>query len=97
MQRTKLYVLLVIALCTVGGIAFFGGKATDLERINRVPAEEHAAAHNYKEILATLETERLKLASRYQRASSTERTALITEARTLLARSIYDHLFPKSA
>ena len=99
MRRTKLYVWLVIASCTVGSIAFFAGKATDLEPVNRgrLPTEEHAAAprsYNYKQILARLESERLRLASRYQRASSAERTALITEARTILTRSIYDHLFP---
>ncbi len=98
MQPTKLHILLVIGLCTVGGIAFFAGKATDLKR--RLPTEEHAAGHNnitpnsYKELLATLETDRLRLASRYQHASTAEQRALIAEARTVLTRSIYDQLFP---
>ena len=94
MRRTKLYVLLVIALCTAGGIAFFAGP-TDLERVNRGHATDATPdSYNYKEMLAKLETERLRLASRYQRASPTERTALINEARTILTRSIYDQLFP---
>ena len=95
MQRTKLYVSLVIGLCAVGGIAFYAGKAT-----NRATRMEHAAAHSditpdsYKELLATLEADRLRLASRYQHASSAERIALIAEARRVLTRSIYDQLFP---
>jgi hypothetical protein len=49
--------------------------------------------HPYKEALARLEVERLRLASRFIRASSAERSALIGEARTVLTRAIYDDLF----
>lgn len=88
----------------MAGIAiFFGGNAY-LNETNeaKLPTTQPASiqratettTHNYKDTLAKLEAERLRLASRFQTASSVERPAVIAEARTLLTRSIYDDVFP---
>jgi len=51
--------------------------------------------HTYNEIVATLAADKLKLASRYQEAPSTEqRNVVIAEARIVLTRTIYSDLFP---
>jgi preprotein translocase subunit Sss1 len=102
MRWTKLYVLLALTVCAVGGIVFFvAGNAAYRERINssteRRPATERTttpSVHNYKHVLARLEAERLRLSSRFQTASPTDRTAVIAEARTLITKSIYEDLFP---
>ena len=104
MLRTTVHVLLAITFCAVGGIAFFLAGKTSTQRRNsgqlsadRQTSIQHTpnpSSHNYKESLATLEAERLSLASRFQAASSAERPGLIVEARTLLTRSIDDVLFP---
>lgn len=98
--RTKYYVLLFLILCAAGGIAFFVGNAAyrarsttwDLPIPQQLPVER--SPHHYKDVLATLEAEKLRLSSRFQAASPAGRTALIAEARTILTRSIYDDLFP---
>ena len=99
MRRT---VLLAMTVCAAGGIAvFFAANAAYRDRINRSterrPSPERTttpSVHNYKEVLTRLEAERLRLASRFQTASSTDRTTIIAEARTLITKSIYDDLFP---
>lgn len=118
MRSTRLFVLLGMALCTVGSIAYFrASNVAYLERINRekLPTEPRASNHgttsssttpstatpstttpttrNYKDALAKLEAERLRLASRFQHASPAERTAVIAEARTTITHSIYEDLF----
>jgi len=99
MRRT--YMLLILTVCAIGCIAFFAVNAAYRDRIHKAaepqPSSERTttpSVHNYKEVLARLEAERLRLASRFQTASPTERTAIIAEARTLLTRSIYEDLFP---
>ena len=104
MLRTRLYSLLGIALCIVGGIAFlFAVNASYRERdVGKLPLERQPAVdptvtrntRNYKDALAQLEAQRLSLASRFQTASPPERTAVINEARAVLTQSIYDELFP---
>ena len=101
MPRTTTYILLGLSLCIAGGGAFyFIGKTN----YSQPSTKEQAWAlphptpneHDYKDILAQLEAERLRLASRYQQASSADqRAALITEARALVTKSIYANLFPK--
>jgi hypothetical protein len=94
--------LLLITLCTLGGTAFLVARnAAHLERISEgklptasVHRDTTASSQNYKEIPAKLESKRLSLASRYQQASSAERTGVLAEARTAITQSIYDDLFP---
>ncbi|HKR21063.1 MAG TPA: hypothetical protein VJS17_00660 [Pyrinomonadaceae bacterium] len=93
-MRLTRYMLWGIALCTATAIVFFlASKSAYVEPTNS-PSENHSTTPNYKQSLATLESRRLSLASRYQHASATERAAVIAEARTLITRSIYDDLFP---
>jgi hypothetical protein len=52
-------------------------------------------AHNYKEVIANLEAERVALASRYQQAaSSAQKADVMAQARTFVTRSIYTEIFP---
>lgn len=52
-------------------------------------------AHNYKDVIAKLEAERVALASRYQQAvSSAEQADVMAQARTVVTRSIYTEIFP---
>jgi hypothetical protein len=52
-------------------------------------------AHNYKEVIAKLEGERVALASRYQQAvSSAQKADVMAQARTFVTRSIYTEIFP---
>lgn len=52
-------------------------------------------AHNYKDVLAKLEVERVALAARYrQAASSVQRADVMAQARTVVTRSIYAEIFP---
>lgn len=100
MLRTRLYLLLGVTLCAVGAFAlFFATNAAYRERTTKkvITEPERTAvpnAHDYKEALRRLETERLRLASRFRSASSTERNAVISEARTILSQSIYAELIP---
>ena len=100
LARTKYYALVFLILCAAGGVAFFVGNAAYRARSKTwdhpIPQQlpSQRSPHNYKDVLATLEAERLRLGSRFQAASTAERTALITEARTILTRSIYNDLFP---
>lgn len=104
MPPNRTYIPLGLSICVVGGIAFyFIGKTNYLNR-SQPSIEQHAQAlpnptpneHDYTDILAKLETERLGLASRYQQASSAvQRAALIAEARAVVTKSIYADLFPK--
>lgn len=90
-MRLTRYILSGAALCLIA--FFFVSKPAYVEPPN--PREtDQPFTPNYNESLARLETERLSLASRYQRASSTERAAIIREARAVITRSIYDDLFP---
>ena len=92
-------------MCVAGGVALlFAGNAADRENVNagKVPVEQHASiqraptrtADEYKASVAKLEAERRGLASRYESAGPSERSTVITEARTLLSRAIYNDLFP---
>ena len=99
MLRTRLYFFIVATMCIAGGLAFFfSGNTAYLDRTEPLASHkalvQPATPANYKDLLAKLETERRTLASRYESASSADRTALIAEARALLTRSIYDDLFP---
>lgn len=100
MRRIRFYALLLVVLGSVAGIVFFCSAqiqstktATNNTPISKTPITTTPTTHNYKDALAKLETERLRLASRFQHASSTEQTALIAEARTIVTQSIYDDLF----
>lgn len=94
MRRTALYVLTGVTLCAVGGIALLFAIKPPIER---EPSLERAVTQktlNYEDTLARLQAQRLSLATRFQTASPSQRTALITEARTLITESIYNDLFP---
>ena len=96
MRLARPYTLPVITLFTAIGIAFFfASKAAYVEPPNsETRRTEEPSTPNYKQSLASLEAERLRLASRYQQASAVERAAVIAEARTAITKSIYDDLFP---
>ena len=102
MRRTRLYTLLLITSFALGVGAFLVARnAAHVERISKskppaasVHRDTTSSSHNYKELLARLEAKRLSLASRYQQASPTDRTAVIADARTVITQSIYDDLFP---
>jgi hypothetical protein len=52
-------------------------------------------AHDYEEVVAKLEVERVALASLYQRAASTAQQAdVIAQARAVVTRSVYTEIFP---
>src|SRR5690349_9170462 len=68
--------------------------ATNTARSITTPSTTTPATRNYKDTLAKLEAARLRLASRFQHASPTEKTAVLAEARTIITRSIYEDLFP---
>ena len=94
MRRTRLYALSGVTLCAVGGIALLFAIKRPIER---QPSFERTATPNtfdYKETITRLEAQRLRLVTRFQTASSSQRTALITEARTLITQSVYYDLFP---
>ena len=97
--------LAVMTLLTVGAIAyFFAGGAAIREQRNSVKPPSPAPALteptttsntlNYKDTLAKLEAERLRLAARYQQASPPERPAVLDEARAVVTQSVYGDLFP---
>ena len=105
MLRTRLYLLLGVTLFTVGGVVFFvavnGAYRKRIEAATppngRQSSSERTTTpsiHNYKEVLARVEADRLRLASRFQKASPTQQTKLLAEARALITKSIYDDLFP---
>jgi hypothetical protein len=88
MLRTRLYSLLGVTLFMVGGVVFFVAvNAAYRERTDRatLPTERQSLAertttpsiYNYKEVLARVEAERLRLASRFQRAPPTQQTELL--------------------
>ena len=94
MRRTRLYALSGVTLCAVGGIALLFAIKRPIEP---QPLFERTVTPNtldYKETVARLEAQRLSLATRFQTASPSQRTALITEARTLITQSVYYDLFP---
>lgn len=93
-MRLVRYMLWGIALCTASVIVFFFASKAAPPNTGIPSIEQPRTTPNYKHSLANLESERLSLALRYQRASSAERTAVIAEARTVITRSIYDDLFP---
>ena len=105
MPLNRSYILSATGLCIVGGLVFFFSRKSEYsQRMDRgSPPIARASAlpdptpnnHTYKEIVSTLAADKLKLASRYQEASTTEqKNALIAEARMVLTRTIYSDLFP---
>lgn len=95
MRRIRFYALILVTLCGVAGVVFFcsgsiQGPAISSGSSSTIPTP---TTHNYKDAVAKLEAERLRLASRFQHASTTEQTAVIAEARRILTHAIYDDLF----
>jgi hypothetical protein len=94
MRRTILLVLSGVTLCAAGSIALLFAIRPPIEQ---EPLFERTVTTNnfdYKETIARLEAQRLSLATRFQTASPSQRTALIGEARTVILGSIYNDLFP---
>lgn len=94
MRRTKLYALSGVTLCAVGGIALLFAIKRPIEL---QPSFQRTVTPNtldYKETITRLEAQRLSLATRFQTASPSQRTALISEARTVILGSIYNDVFP---
>lgn len=94
MRRTRLYVLSGVTVCAVAGIAFLFAAKPPTEREPSFASSVASNTNNYKDVIASVEIERLRLAALFQTASPTERTALISEARTAITQSIYSGLFP---
>jgi hypothetical protein len=51
-------------------------------------------AHNYKQVIAKLEAERVALGLRYQAANAAQKADVVAQARTLVTRTIYSEIFP---
>ena len=103
MSVNKSRIMVVVALLLVTTAAFFAikkhkpGPAAKEFGAQAWAAPDPAPrdAHGYKDAIARLEAERVALASRYkQAASSGEQSNVVTEARTLVTRSIYTEIFP---
>lgn len=94
MRRTRLYVLSSVTVCAVAGIAFLFAAKPPTEREPSFARTVASNTGNYKDVIASVEIERLRLAALFQTASPTERTAIIAEARTAITQSIYSGLFP---
>ena len=93
MRRTILFLFSSVTVCAVAGIAFLFTVKPPTRQQPSFARVSTSTTYNYKEVIARLETERLRLASRFQTASPTERTTLIAEARPLITQSIYHDLF----
>jgi hypothetical protein len=107
MALNRSQILIVVSLCLIGTIAFFFGKKQYPGPTQReipltfepqgwaLPDPTPNDAHNYKDVLAKLEAERVVLASRYQQAaSSAQQAEVMAQARTVVTRSIYADIFP---
>jgi hypothetical protein len=107
MTLNKSQILIVASLCLIGTIALFFGKKqypgpTPIETPSALAPQAWALpdptpndAHDYKDVIAKLEAERVALASRYQQAASPAQQAdVMAQARTLVTRSIYTEIFP---
>jgi hypothetical protein len=108
MALSRSQILIVVSLCLIGAVALFlaGKKQYPRPKATETPsAFEPQAwalpdptpndAHDYKDVLAKLESERVALASRYrQAASSAQRADIMMQARSVVTRSIYAEIFP---
>ena len=94
MRRTLLYALSGVTLCAVGGIALLFAIRPPIEPEPSFDRPVTSNTLSYKETIARLEAQRLTLATRFQTASPSQRTALISEARTVILGSIYNDVFP---
>ncbi len=105
MNRSR--ILIVASLCLIGTIALFlakkqypGPRETETSsafapQAWALPDPTPNDAHDYKDVLAKLEAERVALASRYEQAASPAQQAdVMAQARTLVTRSIYTEIFP---
>jgi hypothetical protein len=98
----KRRISILVSLVTIGIVVlFFASKKQDLipaaikPEAWTVPDPARNDAHSYKDVIAKLEAERVALASRYQQtASPVQKAELMTQARTLVSRSVYTELFP---
>lgn len=94
MRRTILYALSGVTLCAVGGIALLYAIRPPIEPEPSFERTVTTSTHDYRETIARLEAQRLSLATRFQTASPSQRTALINEARTVILGSIYNDVIP---
>jgi hypothetical protein len=100
--------LFLVPVCVAGTIGLFFAVRNQESKQRAIqitsPAERQAwaspdptpnDAHDYQNVVARLETERVALAARYQQAASPAQQAnIIAEARALVTRSIYAEIFP---
>lgn len=105
---SKFPTLIILALSIIGTIGCFlaGKKQNPRPKQTETPLAFEAQAwalpdptpndaHNYQDVLAKLEVERIALASRYQQAaSSAQRADVMDQARTVVTRAIYTEIFP---
>ena len=108
MASKRSRILIVIALCMIGTIALFfaskkqypGPKATQTPlafepQAWALPDPTPNDAHDYKDVIAKLEAERVALASHYQQAATSAQQAdVLAQARFVVTRSIYAEIFP---
>jgi len=99
LNRTRLLILTTLLL--IGAIAILfatkrqdrGPRATEF-LAPALPDSTPNDAHNYKQVIAKLETERVALGLRYQAANSAQKADVMAQARTLVIRTIYSEIFP---
>jgi len=85
--------MLAVTVCTVSAIGIHRSRPST-QQVLSFERTTAPSIQDYKEARARIEAKRLRLASRFQSASSAQRGAIIGEARTVLSQSIYDDLFP---
>lgn len=106
MALSRSQILIIILLSTVGTTALFFASQKHYSKAKetkiRLAFAQHAwalpdptlnDAHNYKDVLAKLEAERVALASQYQQASPAQQADVIDRARTVVTRAIYSEIF----
>src|SRR5678815_5098001 len=62
--------------------------------VRALPDSTPNDAHNYKQVIAKLEAERVALGLRYQAANAAQKADVVAQARTLVTRTIYSEIFP---
>src|SRR5678815_2190781 len=69
------------------------GPTATAPRTQALPDSTPNDAHNYKQVIAKLEAERVALGLRYQAANAAQKADVVAQARTLVTRTIYSEIF----
>ncbi|HSE23376.1 MAG TPA: hypothetical protein VLB68_17035 [Pyrinomonadaceae bacterium] len=101
MASNRRRLVILTTLLIIGAIAILfatkrhgtGPTATG-PRDQALPDSTPNDPHNYKQVIAKLETERVALGLRYQIANAAQKAEVMAQARTLVTRTIYSEIFP---